>query len=41
MVISNMKKIFMTAFAALLFQTVSAQTLEKMNWYNEPENWEI
>lgn len=26
---------------AIYFGTMHAQTLEKMNWFNEPENWKI
>ena len=35
-----MKKLF---FAILTFISTQAmaQTLEKMQWFNEPENWEI
>ncbi|MBO8466640.1 MAG: DUF1349 domain-containing protein [Bacteroidetes bacterium] len=37
-----MKKIFFTAVAAFVSMNVSmAQTLEKMQWFNEPEKWEI
>lgn len=28
-------------FAILSYFTMSAQTLQKMNWFNEPEHWEI
>lgn len=28
-------------FALLMAQTASAQTLEKMQWFNDPEQWEI
>lgn len=36
----KLKKLIL--FAALTSASaVSAQSLEKMNWYNEPENWEI
>lgn len=30
-----------TALAIVMAQHVDAQTLAKMNWFNEPENWEI
>jgi regulation of enolase protein 1 (concanavalin A-like superfamily) len=36
-----MKKILLGLFAFLSVQSVSAQTLEKMQWFNEPEQWEI
>ena len=36
-----MKKILLGLFAFLSIQNVSAQTLEKMQWFNEPEQWEI
>lgn len=36
-----MKKIVIIAIAALLGKMAGAQTLEKMNWFNEPEKWEI
>ena len=29
------------ASAAILSQTIMAQTLEKMNWFNEPDEWNI
>ena len=35
------KKFFITAFVLLSVLTVSAQTLEKMNWFNEPLQWNI
>ena len=31
----------MSLFALLVSGTVSAQTLEKMQWFNEPSQWEI
>ncbi len=34
------KKIFV-AMLALLAHCAYGQTLEKMNWFNEPENWNI
>lgn len=42
MVIQKMKtnKIFVAMFA-LLAQCAYGQTLEKMNWFNEPDNWNI
>ncbi len=36
-----MKKILLGLFAFLSVQSASAQTLEKMQWFNEPEQWEI
>ncbi|SFN39932.1 hypothetical protein SAMN05421594_2576 [Chryseobacterium oleae] len=36
-----MKKIVLSFCAVLWVQTAFAQTLEKMNWFNEPEKWEI
>ena len=36
-----MKKGMMSLFALLVSGTVSAQTLEKMQWFNEPGQWEI
>ena len=36
-----MKKGMMSLFALLVSGTVSAQTLEKMQWSNEPSQWEI
>ena len=36
-----MKKGMMSLFALLVSGTVSAQTLEKMQWFNEPSHWEI
>lgn len=37
-----MKKGLLSGLASLLlFLTVQAQTLEKMIWFNEPEQWEI
>ncbi len=35
------KKTVSILFALLITQIISAQTLEKMQWYNEPEQWEI
>ena len=36
-----MKKGMMGLLALLVSGTVSAQTLEKMQWFNEPSQWEI
>jgi len=36
-----MKKILWTVVSLIGMQTVSAQTLEKMQWFNEPAKWEI
>ena len=36
-----MKKGMMSLFALLVSGTVSAQTLEKMQWFNEPSQWKI
>lgn len=36
-----MKKIILTLTTLALSMTLSAQTLEKMQWFNEPENWTI
>ena len=36
-----MKKIILGVFALLAMETTSAQTLEKMQWFNEPAQWEI
>ena len=36
-----MKKIILGVFALLAMETISAQTLEKMQWFNEPVQWEI
>lgn len=36
-----MNKLLLIAFATLTFFNVKAQTLEKMNWFNEPESWKI
>lgn len=37
----TMKKIILGVFALLAMETISAQTLEKMQWFNEPVQWEI
>ncbi|PTT26674.1 DUF1349 domain-containing protein [Chryseobacterium sp. HMWF028] len=36
-----MKKLFLGFCTLILIQKLSAQTLEKMTWFNEPEKWEI
>ncbi len=36
-----MKKILFTIFAFVGLASVSAQSLEKMQWFNEPEKWEV
>ena len=36
-----MKKISVSLFAVVLAQFASAQSLEKMQWFNEPEKWEV
>ena len=36
-----MKKILVYMLGLLFMQTANAQTLEKMQWFNEPEQWEI
>ncbi len=36
-----MKRYFLVAVCALMANIVSAQTLERMQWFNEPESWEI
>ena len=41
-----MKKHFLLAAGlfmtfAVQYQTIMAQSLEKMNWFNEPDKWEI
>ena len=37
-----MKKIFSIVLSFFAFSNLTnAQTLEKMNWFNEPENWII
>lgn len=37
----NMKKTLLAITLMLSFSEISAQSLEKMNWYNEPERWQI
>ncbi len=34
-------KLIIILLAAIIVQTTSAQTLEKMNWFNEPSGWHI
>lgn len=34
-------KFVLTVLSLITFCTMSAQTLQKMNWFNEPEEWEI
>ncbi|MCE4063499.1 DUF1349 domain-containing protein [Chryseobacterium gleum] len=36
-----MKKLILGFYTLFLTQKFSAQTLEKMTWFNEPEKWEI
>lgn len=36
-----MKRLVLSFCAILFVQKTFAQTLEKMNWFNEPEKWEI
>jgi len=36
-----MRKLFLNVLALLAFQAVSAQSLEKMHWFNEPDKWDI
>ena len=36
-----MKKALISGCAALIIQCASAQSLEKMNWFNEPSDWSI
>jgi len=36
-----MKKLLLTLMAMCCVQLASAQTLEKMQWFNEPAKWEI
>ena len=37
----NMKKTLLAITLMLGFNEIRAQSLEKMNWYNEPEQWQI
>ena len=36
-----MKRYFLTLILAISTMALSAQTLERMQWFNEPENWSI
>ena len=36
-----MKKLFFTLLVLVSSQMGIAQSLEKMQWFNEPEEWEI
>jgi len=36
-----MKRLILSFCALVIFHKNSAQTLEKMTWFNEPEKWEI
>ena len=36
-----MKNTFIAAFFMLVPMSVSAQTLDRMQWFNEPENWSV
>ena len=36
-----MKKLILSLFGMMALSSVAAQSLEKMNWFNEPECWEI
>ena len=36
-----MRKLFLSMAAGLLTASATAQTLERMQWFNEPESWEI
>ena len=36
-----MKNTFIAAFFMLVSMSVSAQTLDRMQWFNEPENWSV
>ena len=35
------KRVLSILFIAMSLQSVMAQSLEKMQWFNEPEEWEI
>ena len=37
----TMKKVILGAITLFLAQNLSAQSLNKMQWFNEPEKWEI
>lgn len=39
--IVTMKKIVLFCFALILMQNTFAQSLDKMQWFNEPAKWEI
>lgn len=36
-----MKKLLITALSLVALQQVNAQSLEKMQWFNEPSKWEV
>ena len=36
-----LQKVFITVIVLLSGFSASAQTLEKMNWFNEPATWSI
>ena len=36
-----MRKLFLSLLGLMALQEVSAQKLEKMQWFNEPEKWEV
>lgn len=36
-----MKNTFIAAFFMIVSMSVSAQTLDRMQWFNEPENWSV
>ena len=36
-----MKQLFMTSLMILASFALSAQSLDRMSWFNEPENWSI
>ncbi|AQX13250.1 DUF1349 domain-containing protein [Elizabethkingia meningoseptica] len=36
-----MRKLFLSLLGLMTLQQVSAQKLEKMQWFNEPEKWEV
>lgn len=36
-----MKNTFISAFLMLVSLSVTAQTLDRMQWFNEPENWSV
>ena len=36
-----MKKVCLALFMGLMAQVTFAQTLGKMQWFNEPDQWEI